>query len=151
MNRQPRNVLVYVFRRIDGVVQFLLLRRSDDGVWQAVCGGVEGNESLDDAAERELREELGLLTHLRLRHLDTVGGAPRTAFGADSYWPEHIFIVEKHFFGAELDPGVELSLSAEHAELEWLGYEQAYERLAYSDDRLAIWELNARIRSGSQY
>jgi ADP-ribose pyrophosphatase YjhB (NUDIX family) len=38
----------------------LLVRRSDDGLWCLPCGWVEPNESPEEAAVREVREETGL-------------------------------------------------------------------------------------------
>lgn len=40
--------------------RILLVRRSDDGLWCLPCGWVEPNESPDEAAVREAREETGL-------------------------------------------------------------------------------------------
>ena len=147
MTRQPHNVLVFPFRRDVESALFLLLRRSDDGVWQGVCGGVEGEESTRDAAVRELREEVGTTQDPPLSPLSMVGGAPRSVFGGDAYWPDHVYIVEKHYFGADFSGlGDEVHLSREHTHFEWLGYEAAYERLEYCDERTALWELNERIQ-----
>lgn len=40
--------------------RILLVRRSDDGLWCLPCGWVESNESPEEAAIREAREETGL-------------------------------------------------------------------------------------------
>lgn len=40
--------------------RILLVRRSDDGLWCLPCGWVEANESPEEAAIREAREETGL-------------------------------------------------------------------------------------------
>ncbi|HWT77970.1 MAG TPA: NUDIX hydrolase N-terminal domain-containing protein, partial [Candidatus Methylomirabilis sp.] len=40
--------------------RMLLVRRSDDGLWCLPCGWVEPNESPEEAAIRETREETGL-------------------------------------------------------------------------------------------
>ncbi len=40
--------------------RILLVRRSDDGLWCLPCGWVEPNESPEEAAVRETREETGL-------------------------------------------------------------------------------------------
>lgn len=40
--------------------RILLVRRSDDGLWCVPCGWVEPNESPEEAAVREAREETGL-------------------------------------------------------------------------------------------
>ncbi len=40
--------------------RILLVRRADDGLWCLPCGWVEPNESTEEAAVREVREETGL-------------------------------------------------------------------------------------------
>jgi ADP-ribose pyrophosphatase YjhB (NUDIX family) len=64
--------------------RILLVRRSDDGLWCLPCGWVEPNESPEEAAVRESREETGL--EVQPRHLVGVftrkpntGHGPHTA------------------------------------------------------------------------
>jgi ADP-ribose pyrophosphatase YjhB (NUDIX family) len=45
--------------------RILLVHRSDDGLWCLPCGWVEPNESPEEAAVRETREETGLEVHPR--------------------------------------------------------------------------------------
>jgi ADP-ribose pyrophosphatase YjhB (NUDIX family) len=47
--------------------RILLVRRSDDGLWCLPCGWVEPNESPEETAVREAREETGLA--VQTRHL----------------------------------------------------------------------------------
>lgn len=44
----------------DGDGRILLMRSSDDGLWQTVGGAVDPDESPRDAAVREVREEAGV-------------------------------------------------------------------------------------------
>jgi 8-oxo-dGTP pyrophosphatase MutT (NUDIX family) len=55
-------VAVFVTRK--GGAEVLILRRSAEqgGYWHVVAGGVEPGETAAEAAERELREETGLVT-----------------------------------------------------------------------------------------
>lgn len=69
--------------------QFLCCERSEPrGVWQTVQGGVEsGDESLEDALLRELREELGV-NHAHVKIL-----------GQSRYWRRYVFppeVAKKH-------------------------------------------------------
>ncbi len=68
----------------DSAGQILLVRRSDDGLWCLPCGWVEPNESPEEAAVRETREETGI--EVRSRQLVEVftrkpnmGHGPHTA------------------------------------------------------------------------
>jgi len=51
----------------DGAGKVLLQKRADDGKWSYHGGAVELNEAVEDAARREVKEELGIeLGELRL-------------------------------------------------------------------------------------
>ena len=73
MLRVPRQVLVYIFRRLqDGSVEFLLLKRTDEwgGFWQGVSGAPEWGETDDEGAIREVREETGFSVASSLQPID---------------------------------------------------------------------------------
>jgi dATP pyrophosphohydrolase len=146
MARQPRNILVYPFVRSDVHPLFLILKRADNGIWQGVSGGVEDAESEIETAVRELREELGLVRPPPIIPLTMFSGARRTQFSVHHLWPPQIYIVEKRFFAVDLSSrGQDVTLSDEHADCAWLPFEEAHDRLEYSDDRTGLWELHQRI------
>jgi dATP pyrophosphohydrolase len=148
MTRQPKNVVVYPFVLTESGPLFLLLRRSDNGVWQGVAGGLEESESAAEAAVRELREELCLSSSPAVIPLSMFSGVRRTEFRAHRIWPADVYIVEKFFFASDFsEHGTEVQMSSEHTDFEWLAFDLAHDRLVYTDERTALWELNERIHA----
>ena len=147
--RQPCSVLVFPFRRDADGPLFAVFRRSDDSNWQSVAGGVEGDETLVEAARRETAEEAAITTRHPLYKLDMVSGVAKTWFAARKYWPDDLYIVEKHFFGMDVtDEADAIALSREHDDFRWTTYDNAESMLRYDDDKTALWELDERIRRG---
>ena len=61
MARAPFQVLVYPYRKASNrQFEYALLRRSDQGLWQGIAGGGEGEEKPLEAAKRETYEESGI-------------------------------------------------------------------------------------------
>lgn len=147
--RQPRNVIVLLFRFAGAGPWYAVFRRADDGCWQGVEGGAEQDEDLVTAARREAAEESGLTGGYPLYQLDMTSGVRRTRFAASKHWPSGLYIVTRHFFAmdvtAESNP---VTLSHEHSEFRWAPYEDASAILRYDDDKTALWELDSRFRGG---
>ncbi len=92
MARAPFNVLVYPYRRLaNKEFEYVLLRRSDEGWWQGVAGGGEGNETPLEAAQRETYEETGISSGSPFLQLDTVIPVRVTEFSVSSIWGEDVF------------------------------------------------------------
>lgn len=145
--RAPFTVIVYPYRRLpDGDFEFALFRRSDLGIWQAVSGGGEDDETPEEAARREIFEETGLPGFRGLLRLDTVNSIAVTHFSMSHIWGESIYVIPQYCFGVSVAPGEGLVLSYEHTAVEWLRYPDAYERTHYEDNKLALWELNLKVR-----
>jgi dATP pyrophosphohydrolase len=87
----------------------LLRCRADGGYWHTVAGAVESGESYREAAERELREEVGLVAELV--DLDRTYVYDET--------------VEVRAFLAETPPGWEPTLNEEHDDYRWCSREEA--------------------------
>jgi len=56
--RAPFQVLVFPYKTVDNKSRFLIARRRDNGVWQAISGGGEDNESLLEAANESSLKRL---------------------------------------------------------------------------------------------
>lgn len=122
--KTPVSVLVLI-HTVD--LQVLLLERADKpGFWQSVTGSLEADESLHDAAIREVKEETGL-------------DAQRYVF-AD--WHQH-YVYEiyphwrhryapgvtqntEHLFGLELPEALPVTLEPrEHLRYQWVDWREA--------------------------
>lgn len=144
--RSPLQVIVIPYRRdAEGGWEFAVLHRADEDAWQFIAGGAEGAESPEEAARREAGEEAGLPRELPLRKLDAMCSIPRCAFPQATHWPRDLHVVPEYAFAVEAQ-GTRLSLSGEHRELRWLGYEAAMPLLRWDSNRTALWELHERLR-----
>ena len=126
-------VEVCVFRIVHNEAHFLLLKRSANdklypGTWQIVTGMIDGAEHSVVAALREVKEETGL-------PLKRFWTAPTVA---SFYDPAHDRLQLIPMFAAEVNPGQEPKLSAEHQEFVWLSLEEARERLVWPSQRKAL-------------
>ncbi|AOV97231.1 dihydroneopterin triphosphate diphosphatase [Edwardsiella hoshinae] len=57
--KRPESVLVVIYARQSGRV-LMLQRRDDPDFWQSVTGSLEAGESAPQAAQREVKEEVGI-------------------------------------------------------------------------------------------
>ncbi len=119
--------------RADGRWVVLIAHRNAAGAlqWTLPKGGLEDGEDLEQAAVREVREETGLLVHLR------------TKLGVVDYWfvwrPDriryHKFV---HYFLME-HRGGDMSLRDDEAEAcEWVHIDVALQRLAHPNERALV-------------
>jgi 8-oxo-dGTP pyrophosphatase MutT (NUDIX family) len=139
----------YVFRRREGAVELLQLRRTRDpmrGTWQPVMGRIEAGERAERCALRELAEEVGLraddgalLGFWRLERVHPYYLATRNA------------IVLGPRFAVEVAPSWSARPNAEHDAARWVGLGSIDESFLWSGQRASIRELAESIlRPGSQ-
>ena len=144
--RAPFVALVYPYRKLsEGDFEYALFRRADLGIWQAVSGGGEDDESPEQAARREVFEETGLAGELDFLRLDTVNSIPVTHFSISHIWGEKVYVIPQYCFGVAVPAGKKLVLSHEHTEMCWLQYPEAYEKTHFDDNKVALWELNLKL------
>lgn len=115
-----------------GEILFLLLKRNPKkgGFWQPVTGGVEENESIEQAAFRELKEELNITNYLQF--LDT--NYSFTFQG--SFGP-----LTEYVFGVEIEYGAPYALSEEHTTSQWVSFERALLLLKWDSNRESLRNL----------
>jgi 8-oxo-dGTP pyrophosphatase MutT (NUDIX family) len=145
--RQPIQVLVYPVKRTEiGDWEYLLLRRisSRGGFWQGVTGGVEGGESLIEAAKRELAEETGFITS-NLYDINYSYSFPIEDRWRNIYVPGTEIIVE-HVFVAEINNRRFPELSCEHDKFRWCNFEKALRLLQWPDNVEALKRSNTFLK-----
>jgi 8-oxo-dGTP pyrophosphatase MutT (NUDIX family) len=123
-------VQVHPYRRRGGMLEHLLLRRSEDeelapGIWQVITGGIGPGESSEEGALRELREETGL-------EAVSCRAMPEPAI---FYFAQRDQIVLSPVFACELSADAEIVLSAEHVEHLWLPVDEACALLVHPSQR----------------
>ena len=60
-----------------------------------------------------------------------------------------MYVVRELAFGAEVAADEVIRLSGEHADLDWLSYAKARDRLRWDSNRTALWELHTRLTEGA--
>lgn len=103
MARAPFQVLVYPYRRkLNGQIEYALMKRSDEGYWQAIAGGGEDEEKPLEAAKRETYEESGISTTSEFMQLDTVEPVPVIEFSDSHIWGDNIYVIPHVLFRRDI-------------------------------------------------
>jgi dihydroneopterin triphosphate diphosphatase len=144
--RSPFQVLVLPYRRgDDGDYEFAVFRRTDDATWQGIAGGGEDDEAPLEAARREAAEEAGVPLEAAYLPLDSIASVQVTCFRDSHLWGDDLYVIPEYSFGVGLSRR-DLVLSDEHTEVRWVRFGIAAELLRYDSNRVALWELNQKIR-----
>ncbi len=142
--RAPFQVLVFPYQILNDQPRFLIGQRSDNGVWQAISGGGEGSESFLEAAKRELKEEASLVGY-NWQQLDSMCMLPKVYYAGHENWANHQFVVPEYSFSVQVS--TEPQLSNEHTKFRWCSFHEASELLAYDSNKIALWEINQRLKN----
>ena len=132
----------YVFRRLNGRTQFLLLRRRADvslaGTWQGVHGMIEPDESAVEAAARAVRTTTGIdvadafsadyVNQFYDHHSDTLVLAPVFAFSAPAK--------------------SRVTMGEEYSDFAWCERDEATGRLLFAGQRWAVRHIDDVIAPG---
>jgi len=146
MSRAPFQILVFPYRKVNNSdFEYAILRRADGGYWHSVAGGGEDDETPLEAAKRETLEETGIPEDSTFFELDTVFPVPVTIYRDSHIWGEDLYVIPSYCFGVLVETG-KISLSEEHLEYKWVKYGEAHRLLQYEDNKLALWELDRKVR-----
>lgn len=129
-------ISAYVIHTHPKGCDYLLVRRCGHylrGTWQMISGGVQEGEKAYEAALREIREETGIIPD-RLYSADAVETFYMKSLDKITFVPVFVCFVDKK---------KEVILSdSEHDAYEWLSYDQATERLIFSEQRRIIRHIH---------
>lgn len=122
----------YIFRLVNGRVQFLVVRRHPDvamgDTWQSVHGKIAPGETAVEAARREITERVGI--------------DPERMYSADyiSQFYDHITdtIVLAPTFAARVPATTRPRLSSEYSDYAWCDLEETTGRLMWNAQRWAV-------------
>jgi len=144
--RAPFQVLVLPYRAVNhGDYEFAVFRRADYDCWQGIAGGGENEETPLQAAQREALEEASISADSMFLPLDSVASVPVTCFQDSYLWGDHVYVIPEYAFGVDASRA-SIVVSNEHWGFRWLTFWEAERILKYDSNRVALWELNQRIR-----
>jgi bis(5'-nucleosidyl)-tetraphosphatase len=118
-----------VFRKTPNTVWYLLLHY-EEGHWGSSKGHIENNETLEETARREIREETGL-TDIHFFE----GFQEQNQY---FYWKQGKRIFKTVTFLLAQTQTEEITLSFEHIGYAWLRYEDALERITFADEKRVL-------------
>lgn len=145
----PHDIDVVGVVLVDQHGRVLLLHRiaGPEPFWQPVTGRIQAGETAAAAASRELVEETGYrgetesldLTHSFLIAPEFVPGSTRPLFAREQAFLARVDSVT--------DPRLD---TEEHDDWGWFTFEEAYEKIRWSDDRESLERAQAVLRSQRQ-
>lgn len=150
MARAKYQVLVIPYRKNGNTISYCIFKRSDmDECWQFVAGGGEDEDKTPLAsAQREAFEEAGISSQMHFTELETKCSISTEYFkNARTIWGEDCLVILEYCFAVKMQ-NEDISISHEHGCFEWVDYSTAKERLKYDSNKVALWELDNKIKRG---
>lgn len=141
-------VLVIPYKITDGKPEYCIFKRSVALYWQFIAGGGEDKETPLEAAIRESFEEANLQKTLPYYQLTSTFYVPADCISEKhrQYWSPDTFVLPEYCFAVKVN-SKSVKLSSEHTEYSWVTYEKANELLYWQTNKVALFELDNRIKS----
>jgi len=141
--RRPEEVQVFICR--GGGAEFLVLHRRPEsgGYWHTAAGALEDGESPEEAALRELREELDLDGSGRfwpVCYRDSYPAANEPP-ERQAQWPAGTEAIARAGFIVEAPPTFEPTLNDEHDDYRWCNRDEAIALFHWPDVGEALEQL----------
>ncbi|MDP3052332.1 MAG: NUDIX domain-containing protein [bacterium] len=145
--RAPYQILVFPFVREGEKYYYAVFKREDLNVWQGIAGGGEEGEKPIETARREGYEEASIDRGSRYIGLASIFTIPAVKI-CGLKWGKEIIMIPEFAFGVEL-PSRKLKVGSEHTQYLWLSCEDAINKLEWDSNKVALWELDHRLKNGS--
>ena len=123
-----------VYRKFHGNTEILLIRHIKSGYWSFPKGHVEGDETEEETARREIKEETNIDVLIDTGFRETVSFSPRR----DTTKTVVYFVAKA--LNNDTKPQAE-----EIAEIRWVEIGQAISHLTYDNDKLVVSRAKAFI------
>ena len=148
MARAKYNVLVIPYTIQNNIIKYAIFHRSDMQVWQFIAGGGEDGETPIQSAKREAYEEAGIACDSKYYSLETCCSISTECFKAHRIlWGEDCLVITEYSFAVKVKSDT-MKLSNEHTDYEWTDYETAIQKLRYDSNKVALWEVDNKIKRG---
>lgn len=145
--RAKYQVLVLPYKRANKML-YCIFKRSDADYWQFIAGGGEiEDDTVLTSAKREAFEEAGISANEKYTELEAVCSISTEHFSAKALWGLDCLVIPEYSFAVEV-VNDNIHISREHTIFEWVDYSTAMERLKYDSNKVALWELDNKLRLG---
>ena|SRR5688572_29849338 len=128
------------FRTPSGAVEVAVIAVGEKHRWQLPKGTIEENESPEQAAAREVREEAGIMTEL-VELIDVI----EYWYVGDSQGRRVRFHKKVHFFLMKYTSGDVADHDHEVEDARWMPIDDAIEQLAFKNERNVVERAKERI------
>lgn len=150
MPRAKYQVLVIPYLIEKDNIKYCIFKRNDmEDCWQFIAGGGETADITPMiSAKREAYEEANIPTELHFIELETNCSISTEHFkNARKNWGEQCLVIPEYCFAVELKEK-NIKISHEHISYRWVDYETAKQKLKYDSNKVALWELDNKIKLG---
>lgn len=131
--KEEKSCGAVIWRENSGQREYLLARHNG-GHWSFPKGHVEQDETEVQTAEREIREETGLLSEIDTGFRQVV-----------TYYPKHNVIKDVVFFLATITGGVEHAQEEEIAQIQWFTFEETRSHITFATDEEILLAAEAYL------
>jgi len=148
--RLPVQIEAILFKRTEGEIQYLLLKTIPrrEEFWQPITGGLEEGETKIEALRREVREETGIESIIKI--VEDVHHFEFRDLTFMDYLKKHgqaCRHLKEYAFGVEVPSSEEVVLDGkEHSEFKWCSFQEALRLMKWKENKDALKKLDRILR-----